>query len=135
MSRSISRSSTRAASAARTWSWNIFTRTIPATNGYPACGSCPTAALTLVKDLYEGEELKSSLAYNEWVHRRGIQNSLNVRMDGPGGTRIIWSLTGPVMSDAWEPAAIDTIQSLLPHVRQFVRVRQALDGAKALAPP
>ena len=104
----------------------------PSDERIPRLRQLPDSRLTLVKDLYEGEELKSSLAYNEWVHRRGIQNSLNVRMDGPGGTRIIWSLTGPVMSDAWEPAAIDTIQSLLPHVRQFVRVRQALDGAKAL---
>lgn len=104
----------------------------PSDERIPRLRQLPDSRLVLVKDLYKDEELKSSLAYNEWVHRRGNQNSLNVRMDGPGGTRIIWSLAGRVGSDAWEPAAIDTIQSLLPHVRQFVRVRQALGGSKAL---
>ncbi|MDE0206182.1 MAG: helix-turn-helix transcriptional regulator [Candidatus Tectomicrobia bacterium] len=104
----------------------------PSDERIPRLRQLPDSRLTLVKDLYEGKELKSSFAFNEWVRRRGNQNSLNVRMDGPEGTRIVWSLAGRVGSGTWDSAIIDTIQSLLPHVRQLVRVRQALDGANAL---
>ena len=34
--------------------------------------------------------------------------------------------------DGWEPARLRLVERLLPHVRQFVRVRQALAAAEAL---
>ena len=34
---------------------------------------------------------------------------------------------------AWNPGKVAMIKRLLPHIRQFVRIRQALTGAEALA--
>ena len=98
----------------------------------PRLRKLPDGRLTLVKDLYTHEELKSSPAYNEWVRRLGSQNGLNVRLDGPDGTRIVWSLGSCTAPGDWGSDQVDVIQRLLPHIRQFVRVRQALAGANAL---
>ena len=49
------------------------------------------------------------------------------------GLRIVWNLGNPVGSDGWQPAQVQLIESLLPHIRQFVRVRQALVAADALS--
>ena len=45
---------------------------------------------------------------------------------------MVWALYNPVKSGAWQSAQIETLQRLLPHLRQFVRVRQALAGAEAM---
>ena len=51
------------------------------------------------------------------------QDSLNVRLDGPEGCRIAMALGDPVGRNGWENGQIETIQRLLPHIRQLVRVR------------
>ena len=66
------------------------------------------------------------------MRRLGSQNGLNVRLDGPDGTRIVWSLGSCTAPGDWGSDQVDVIQRLLPHIRQFVRVRQALAGANAL---
>ena len=70
--------------------------------------------------------------YNEWLRRCGARNGLNARLEGPGGSRIIWTLGDPIAGSGWGSAQIDMIKRLLPHIRQFVRVRQALASAEAL---
>ena len=55
-----------------------------------------------------------------------------MRLDEPHGSRIIWSISDPVDQDGWTSGRIETIERLLPHLRQFVRVREALAGARAL---
>ncbi len=87
--------------------------------------------LVHVKDLYTAEELKRSPTYNELLLRAGQQNSLNVRLDGPDGSHITWGLGDPVDSDGWGSSRIAMVTGLLPHIRQFVRVRQALVCAEA----
>ena len=55
-------------------------------------------------------------------------------MDGPNGSRIVWSLVDPVDSDGWSFSRTEMIERLLPHLRQYVRTRQVLadmDGLKA----
>jgi DNA-binding CsgD family transcriptional regulator len=76
--------------------------------------------------------LKTSATYNEALPRAGAQNSLNVRLDGPDRTHIVWMLTDPADSSGWGSCGIKLIEGLLPHIRQFVRVRQALVNAEAL---
>ena len=98
----------------------------------PRLRRLPYGQLTPVRDLYSEEERKASAAYNEWVCRLGHQNGLNVRLEGPDGTRIVWSLGSPTASGGWGSAEVELIKALLPHIRQFVRVRQALAGADAL---
>ena len=84
-----------------------------------------------IRDLYTDAELKTSATYNEFLVR-GAQKGLNARLDGPGGTRIIWAVNDPRDADGWSSAQIEMIQRLLPHIRQYVTVRQALAGANAL---
>ncbi|MDE0380967.1 MAG: hypothetical protein OXI20_17180 [Rhodospirillales bacterium] len=45
---------------------------------------------------------------------------------------MVWALSNPVGGDGWGSAQIELVERLLPHVRQFVRVRQALAAAAAL---
>ena len=72
------------------------------------------------------------MAYNEVLVRAHARNSINVRLDGPNGSRIVWVVNDPVDGDGWTSAQLDSIRRLLPHIRQTVRVQQALAGAGAL---
>ncbi len=55
-----------------------------------------------------------------------------VRLDGPTGFHIARATGDPVGADGWEAPQLVLMQGLLPHIRQFVRVRQALVSAGAL---
>ena len=98
----------------------------------PRVRHLPDSRLVHVTDLYTDEELKTSVAYNELLVRGHAGNSINVRLDGPNGSRIVWVVNDPVDGDGWSPDQLDSIRRLLPHIRQSVRVRQALAGADAL---
>ena len=87
--------------------------------------------LVPITDLYTAEELKTSRAYNEALLRGRYQQGLNVRLDGPDGSHMTWSLGDPVGSDGWGSSQIALIETLLPHIRQFIHVRQALVRAQA----
>ena len=76
--------------------------------------------------------MKTSPAYNEGLRHSGAQNSLNVRLDGPDGLRIVWALADPAGTGGWQAAQVEAIGRLIPHIRQFVRVRHALAAAEAL---
>ena len=98
----------------------------------PRVRHLPDSRLVHVSDLYTGEELKTSAAYNEALARGHAQNSISVRLDGPWGSRIIWVVNDPVDGDGWSSAQLDLIRRLLPHIRQTVYVQQALAQADAL---
>lgn len=89
--------------------------------------------LVHVSSLFSEEELKTSAVYNELLFRLGARDGLNVRLDGPAGCHIFWGTGDPSGSAGWEPDQIDMMKRLLPHIRHFVWVRQALDDAEALA--
>ena len=101
--------------------------------GLPRLRERPAGQLVHFPDLYTGKELRTSLAYNETHRPNGGEKGLITRLDGPDGLRIVWNLGNPVGSDGWQPAQLQLIESLLPHIRQFVRVRQALVAANALS--
>ena len=98
----------------------------------PRLRQAPAGKLVHVPDLYTEAERSTSPAYNEGARRLGSQNGLNVRFDGPDGLQIVWASSDPVASDGWQSAQLDLIAHLMPHVRQFVLVRQALAAADAL---
>ena len=85
-----------------------------------------------ITDLYTAEELQTSLAYNEGLRRLRGQQSMISRLDGPHGGNITWISYDPVSSHGWASSQLALIKGLLPHIRQFVRVRQALVSAEAL---
>ena len=97
----------------------------------PRVRRLPDSRLVHITDLYTAEELQTSPAYNESMLRFSSQDSLNVRLDGPDGSHITWSLADPVTPGGWETWQLTLIQGLLPHIRQFVRVRQTLAKAEA----
>ena len=96
----------------------------------PRLRQLPDSRLVHVTDLYTAEELKTSATYNEILPRARYQNGLNVRLDGPDRSHISWGLGDPVASDGWGSSQIAMIRKLLPHIRQFVRVRQTLVRAQ-----
>lgn len=98
----------------------------------PRLRDLPDSQLVHCRDLYTDAELKRSPAYNEALPIGHTQNSLNVRLDGPDGTRIVWVVNDPVDTAGWSSPQIESVRRLLPHIRQYVRVRQALANAGAL---
>ncbi len=103
----------------------------PADERVPRFRQLPEGRLVHVTDLYTTEELKTSPTYNEVLRRADKQDSLNVRFDGPDGSHIAWCPADPVDSDGWGTSRLAMVAELLPHVRQFVRVRQAVVCALA----
>ena len=98
----------------------------------PRFRQLPARRLVHITALYTAEELKTSRTYNELLPRAGMQDSLNVRLPGLAGSHIGWGLNDPVDSEGWGSSRITMVQRLLPHIQQFVRVRQVLAGAGAL---
>ena len=98
----------------------------------PRLRQLPDSLVVPLTELYTAEELQTSRTYNEFFHRCGAQEGLNVRLDGPAGSHISWATGDPVSPNGWESAQLALLKALLPHIRQFVRVRQALVSAEAL---
>ena len=98
----------------------------------PRLRALPDGRIVPLRDLFSEDERRTSVAYNEAMPRYEIQNGLNVRLNGPRGTHIVWGLSDPVAGDGWSPSQTAMVARLLPHVRQYVRVRSALADAEAL---
>ena len=92
----------------------------------------PDSRLVAVADLFTAEERRTSPTYNEALLVGRYQNGLHVRLDGPGNSSIFWTLADSTRRDGWGSRQIQMIESLLPHLRHFMRVRYALGGAQAL---
>ncbi len=98
----------------------------------PRLRRLPDSRLVHVTELYTAEELQTSPTYNEAMLRLNAQDGLNVRLAEPDGSHISWVTADPVSQNGWESSQLTMVKALLPHIRQFVRVRRAL--AKAEAP-
>ena len=103
----------------------------PINEGIPRLRQLPDGHLVPIKDLYTAEELHTSRAYNEALRRGQYQQGLNVRLAGPGASPMTWSLADPIASEGWGSSQIAMVGRLTPHIRQFIRVRQALVRAQA----
>ncbi len=98
----------------------------------PRFGRVPDGQLYHITDLFTEEERKHSLVYNDFSPRMHARNSINLRLDGPEGLSFCWGINDPVDGNGWSSAQYDSIRRLLPHIRQYMRVRQALGSAGAL---
>ena len=98
----------------------------------PRLRRLPDSRVVPGKALYTEAELKTSRVYNEWQRAARNQNGLMTRLDGPNGSRIVWALGDPVKGSDWQTAQLETVERLLPHLRQFVRVCGVVSGADAL---
>lgn len=98
----------------------------------PRIRNLPDSQLAHAADLYTEQEKKTSLAYNECLPLTHTRNSLLARLDGPGALQIVWNIADPIEAGGWRTAQVDMIKRLLPHVRHFVCLRQALADAEAV---
>ena len=103
----------------------------PSNECVPRFRQLPDSQLVRLADLYTAEELKTSRAYNEGLRRIGGQQGVTARLDGPAGCHIAWATGDPVGADGWAAPQLALMQGILPHIRQFVRVRQAVVSAEA----
>ena len=92
----------------------------------PRLRRLPFYRLSLIADFYTEEERKTSEPYNALRTLAHTGNGIDVRLDGPGGTRILWEINDPLDGEGWSSAQRDTIRRLLPHIRQTVHVQQTL---------
>ncbi len=98
----------------------------------PRLRQLPDSRLVHVSELYTEAERRTSATYNEVMPFTSSQDSLNVRLDGPGGTHVVWALADPVDAGGWGTVRTRMAERLLPHVRQCMVVRHALNEAGAL---
>ena len=82
--------------------------------------------------LFTEGEREASPVYNELMREMGAQNGLNVRMDGPGGSHVMWATADSAEDRSWSSDQVRMVERLRPHIRQFVCVRHALVEAGAL---
>jgi len=104
----------------------------PHDEALPRLRALPDGRLIHVSNLYTEKEKKTSLVYNEGLPRLGGREGLYVRFGVPEGLRTVWSLASPVTAGGWQSDQIERVQYILPHIRQYVRIRHALAGADAL---
>ena len=93
----------------------------------------PFGKLTHTNWLLPDTVRRNSVTYNEYLVPNAGENCLNVRMPIRGDLQIAWSLVGEGGGHPgdWTSEHTDSIQQLMPHVRQFVRIRHALAEAHA----
>ena len=104
----------------------------PINEGVPRFRQLPAGRVVHVADLYTAHELQTSPTYNEAFLRSQCQNGVYVRLDEPDDSHISWCFHDPISSCGWGSAQLAMVKAVLPHIRQFVRVRQALVRAEAL---
>ena len=103
----------------------------PVDERLPRLRRLPDSRIVHVGELFTEEEKKASATYR-WLPRSDNGNCLHARLDGPDGSRIVWTVADPVDTEGWTSERVETVGRLLPHLRQFVRLRHALVDARAL---
>ena len=98
----------------------------------PRLRRLPDSRITPVKRLFDEQRIKQSPTYNLMMPHFHFQNGLNVRMDGPDGSSIVWGLADPLETASWSSEQLKTVARLLPHIRQFVHLRAVLGHARML---
>ena len=105
----------------------------PVDDHLPGLRRLPDGKIAHVRDTFLEQDLAKSVMYNEGMPRFGFQNGLNVRMGESFQSRIIFGIADPIEANEWSSGQLDLIQRLLPHIRQFVRMRLALIESGVLA--
>ena len=114
------------------WEGEYYRVYHPVDERAPRIGRAPAGRIFHVSELYTEAERKTSPTYNEAMLHGQNQNGLNVRLDGPGGSNIIWAFADPTARRGWESGQIERVESLLPHLRRYVLMRAALADAGVL---
>lgn len=99
-------------------------------------GKLPTWDLAHNEMLFTPAEKRTSLMYNEFQPKYDCQDQVGVVVDRPSGARhgrdfLMWTMRND-RSD-WTSGRLGRIRSLLPHIRQAVRIRRELVAGEAHA--
>ena len=97
----------------------------------PRLRHAPDGQLFHNTEVFTEQELKTSPVQNVFG-QVNCADAMNVRLDGPRGSRILWMVHDPVDGDGWSSVRLDAIRRLLPHIRQTVRVQVAMGRAGSL---
>ena len=116
----------------REWVHSYFMDYYPWDERVPRLRQLPDCRLVTARSLFTEQEKKTSPTFNEAMLRAEAQYGLNMRMDGPEGSRIIWATADPIDAGEWSSDQIEMIERLTPHIRQYVRLRQVLVDSEAL---
>ena len=114
------------------WLGEYLSDYAPGDEQLPRMRALPDAKIVPLAELYSDEERRTSRAYNEFWSRHHGRDGLALRLDGPGGAPIWWGISDSADAGGWSPPRLDTIARVVPHVRQYVRMRSALVDAGAL---
>ena len=104
----------------------------PIAEHVPRFRQLPDSHLVHLSTLYTAQELQTSRTYNEALPEGNAQDSLIVRLDVSDGSFISWSPLDPVTPSSRSTPQLALLRGLLPHLRQYVRIRQALARTEAL---
>ena len=115
------------------WEQGYFNNYYQQDERVPRVTQLPDSHLVHMTDLFTEDERKTSDLFNKVLPETGYQNGLTVRLDGPEGSGIYWTLADSIRRGGWGSRQISMIESLLPHIRHFLQVRYALGGAQALS--
>ena len=91
----------------------------------------PEGKLFHLPELFSEDERQASPVYNEGWRSLRARNGLYAHFDDPDGLRHTWGVGDPVGGE-WGAGQVELIERVLPHIRQFVAMRQALAAAGAL---
>ena len=105
----------------------------PVDESQPRIRRLPDARIVHVPSLYTDRERKTSAMFNEGLPLSRTGDGLLVRLLGPPGQGLVWVVADPLDPGGWSVSQRDAVNRLLPHLRQFVRARQTLADARALA--
>ena len=105
----------------------------PVDDHLPGLSQLRDSQIAHVRDTFREQDLAKSVMYNEAMPHFGFQNGLNVRMDGPFDSHIVFGVADSVDAREWSSEQLDFVKKLLPYIRHFVRMRLALieSGARA----
>ena len=105
------------------WEREYFTDYYPLDERVPRLRRLPDSRIVHVTDLYTDDELKRSVVFNDALSRGYVQDSLNVRLDGPAGSRIVWVINDPIDGEGWSAQQLSLVRRVLPHLRHYLSVR------------
>ena len=113
------------------WEREYFHVLHPLDERVPRLRRLPDADLVPVSSLYRGRELKESPVYAAMASAETRQG-LNACVRLGSAAHLIWQVADPVDAAGWSSERVAVLERLMPHLRQFARVRQALVRAGAL---
>lgn len=93
----------------------------------------PAGSLVHVADLYTAREQSASPTYNEFLPRWDLENAISARLDALDGLHLLWTVAPARAQGEWRAAQRGALARVLPHIRNAVRMRQALAKADARA--